>query len=173
MREARLQMAFEHVDFQESGALIYTLTSTVLNGLSDPLNATGSITYQSGGFTFNVNDADARENWRVAADEQPFLILDEAPAVSYVDNLTIGNYNWTRPGANGFVTNVPDADNAATDGGTMHWTNGAGTSFDVPVVHDVIISNGVVAFSGLCMQNATGIFACYPRSGDPGRHLRH
>ena len=105
---------FDHIDFQKSGCTIYTSSGAILNGLSDPLNATGSIAYQYGGFTFNVNDAGARGSWKVATDYQPFLILDEAPAVSYVDNLTIGSYNWKRPGANGFVSNVPPAANAAT-----------------------------------------------------------
>lgn len=150
---------FDHVDFQRSGSTIYTSSATVLNGLSDPLNATGSITYQYGGFTFGVNDAAPRAGWRVAADEQPFLILDEAPAVSYVDNLTIGNFNWARPGRPGVVDDVGPAGNAASDGGTMHWTNGAGDSFDV-TVNDVIIGGGVIAFSGV-MENGEGAWAAF------------
>ena len=149
---------FDHVDFQAPGATIYTSSATVLNGLSDPLNATGSIAYRWGGFTFDVNDADARAGWKVATDEQPFLILDEAPAVSYVDNLTIGSFNWQRPGKPGFVDDLAPADNAQSDGGTMHWSNN-GDSFDV-VVDDVIIGGGVVAFSGL-MANGQGQWAAY------------
>jgi hypothetical protein len=154
---ARSQAAngFDHVDFQKSGCTIYTSSAAVLNGLSEPVNATGSIAYQYGGFTFNLNDAD----WRVATDEQPFLILDEAPAVSYVDNLTIGNFNWQRPGRVGFKNDVPLAGNTQSDGGTMHWTNNAGDSFDV-TVHHVSISGGIVAFSGI-MGNGQGQWAAY------------
>lgn len=148
---------FDHVDFQKTGCTIYTSSATVLNGLSDPLNATGSITYEWGGFTFNVSDADSRAGWKVATDEQPFLILDEAPAVSYVDNLTIGNFNWKRPGQPGFVNDLPLAANAQSDGGTMHWTNNAGSSFDVTVDH-VSIGGGIVAFSGV-MRNGQGAWA--------------
>ena len=111
---------FAHVDFQEPGCLIYTSSSTTaLNGLSDPLEATGSITYQWGGFTFDVSDAGPRADWKVATDEQPFLILDEAPAVSYIDNLAIGKFNWQRPGRIGFVDNLPLAANAQEDGGGL------------------------------------------------------
>jgi hypothetical protein len=149
---------FDHVDFQKSGCTIYTSTSTTLNGLSDPLGATGSITYLYGGFSFTVYDAGPRAGWKVATDYQPFLILDEAPAVSYVDNLTIGSYNWKRPGANGFVTNLPDANNDAVDGGTMHWTNGTGDSFAVTDIASVVIDGTHVAFSGH-MSAGTGIFA--------------
>ena len=150
---------FAHVDFQQSGCTIYTSSATVLNGLSDPLEATGSITYQWGGFTFAVTDAGPRAGWTVASDEQPFLILDEAPAVSYVDNLTIGTFNWQRPGRIGFVDDVPLAANAQTDGGTMHWSNGSGDAFDV-TVHHVAIGGGVVAFSGV-MSNGAGQWAAY------------
>jgi len=152
---------FDHVDFQQSGATIYTsMGGLVLNGLSDPLSATGSITYQYGGFSFAVTDAGPRSAWTVATDNQPFLILDEAPAVSYVDNLTIGNYNWQRPGKPGFVKDVAPANGATTDSGTMHWTNGAGDSFDVTDIVSVVIDGTHVAFSGT-MSNGTGAWAAY------------
>jgi hypothetical protein len=150
---------FEHVDFQKSGCTIYTSTATVLNGLSDALDATGSIAYRWGGFTFDVTDTGPRAAWKVASDEQPFLILDEAPAVSYVDNLTIGAFNWRRPGRIGFADNVSPPDKVHTDGGTMHWSNGSGDSFDV-TVNDVTIAGGVVAFSG-AMGNGAGQWAGY------------
>jgi hypothetical protein len=137
---------FDHIDFQKSGCTIYTSSGAVLNGLSDPINATGSITYPYGVIAFNVNDTGAR----VATDNQPFLVLDEAPAVSYVDNLTIGNYNWQRPGKPGFVKSLTPDTNATTDSGTMHWTSADTTSsFDILAVSDVTISNGIVAFSGV------------------------
>ena len=154
---------FDHVDFQKSGCTIYTSSATVLNGLSDPLNATGSITYAYGGFSFNVNDANARGSWKVATDNQPFLILDEAPAVSYVDNLTIGNYNWQRPGKPGFVKNLAPASSAVNDSGTMHWTNGAGDSFDVTDIASVVIDGTHVAFSGH-MSNGAGAWVAYDGS---------
>jgi hypothetical protein len=144
---------FDHVNFQNPGCTIYTSApGIVLHGLADAVHAQGTISYEWGGFIFDARDA----GWRVATDQQPFLILDEAPAVSYVDNLTIGDYRWQRPGRPGFVANVP-LSSAAADAGTMHWTNGAGDSFDVDVACTFVTPTDVW-FAGP-MANGAGQFA--------------
>jgi hypothetical protein len=156
---------FQHVDFQDPGCTTYTSNGDVLHGLCDAQTASGTIAYQYGGFTFGVTDAPASCAWTVATDEQPFLVLDEAPAVSFVDNLTIGGFNWQRPGKPGVVSDLDSASKPTADGGTMSWADGRGDSFTV-AVDDVSIGGGVVAFAGT-MANGTGTWA-----GDDGQPIQ-
>ena len=145
---------FNNVDFQKPGCTIYTSApGIVLHGLADAVHAQGTISYEYGNWTIDARDA----GWRVATDRQPFLILDEAPAVSYVDNLTIGNHNWQRPGRPGFVADL-DPSTPAADGGTMEWTNGT-SSFDVNNVCTLVTPSDVW-FAGQ-MANGTGQWAGY------------
>jgi hypothetical protein len=150
---------FTRYDFQNQGCLIYTSTGVTLNGLSDPAassqTASGTITYQYGTITFAVHDAE----WTVAGDYQPFLILDEAPAVSYIDHLVVGNYGWDRPGKPGIQVDTPVAPSTITQGGTMSWTNGV-SSFVVNDISSVVIDTTHVAFSGH-MASGTGQWAAY------------
>jgi hypothetical protein len=144
---------FDHVNFRDPGCTIYTSApGIVLHGLAVAVHASGTISYPYGGFTFEALDA----GWRVATDQQPFLILDEAPAVSYVDDLTIGNHNWQRPGRPGFVADLP-LSSAAADAGTMNWTNGAGDSFGVNIACTFVTPTDVW-FAGP-MANGAGQFA--------------